>query len=265
MDGAAARQFEDAHAFLPVAGAPGARGALVRAGRDRPDGRDGGRERRHGARGERREKIANQALLLRGLAAVSRGELDVAEAILPERLAFFREEEDPWSVSVALSGLVQVALARGDTEEATSLIGEYEAVSRAAGDWTHLSLSLNLKALLARLRGDDARADAPLRESVRLAASLRDAWSVAYGVIGLAGVAAGRGQAERAVRLFGALESLRERMGVAAPWGAWQPLGERDLATAREELNPDTFDAARAEGRAMTLEEAVAEALVEEA
>ena len=73
---------------------------------------------------------------------------------------------------------------------------------------------------------------------------MRDAWSVAYGVIGLAGVAASQGQAERVVRLFGALESLREKMGVAAPWGAWQPLGERDLATAREKLDPVTFYAA---------------------
>ena len=132
-----------------------------------------------------------------------------------------------------------------------------------AGDRAHLSLSLNLKTLLARLGGDDARAAAPLRESVRLAAGLRDAWSIAYGVIGLAGVAANQGRAERAVRLFGALESLRERMGVAAPWGAWQPLGERDLTTAREELDPETFEAAWAEGRAMKLEEAVAEALAE--
>ena len=61
-------------------------------------------------------------------------------------LACFREGEDAWSISVALSGLVQVALTRGDTEEATRLIGEYEAVSSAAGDWAHLALSLNLQA-----------------------------------------------------------------------------------------------------------------------
>ncbi len=102
-----------------------------------------------------------------------------------------------------------------------------------------------------------------LREGVELAGTLQDAWHVVYGVTGLAGVSARQGRAERAARLFGAVQTLCETMGVDVPSPAWRALNGRDLAAAREQLDTKTFDAAWAQGRAMTLEEAVAEALAE--
>ncbi len=48
-------------------------------------------------------------------------------------------------------------------------------------------------------------------------------------------------------------------MGVDVPSPAWRALNERDLARTRERLASETFDAAWAEGRAMTLQETVAE------
>jgi hypothetical protein len=56
---------------------------------------------------------------------------------------------------------------------------------------------------------------------------------------------------------------LREKTGVGVSWSAWRGLNERDLASTREALGPEAFEAARAEGRAMTLEETVAEVLAE--
>lgn len=123
--------------------------------------------------------------------------------------------------------------------------------------------ALSGQALAARLRGDAARAAALLRESVGLAGTLGDAWHVVYGVTGLAGEAASQDQAERAARLFGAAEALCETMGVDVPSPAWRALNERELARTRERLASETFDAAWAEGRAMTLQETVAEAAAE--
>ncbi len=48
-------------------------------------------------------------------------------------------------------------------------------------------------------------------------------------------------------------------MGVDVPSPAWRALNERDLARTRERLASEKFDAAWAEGRAMTLQETVAE------
>ena len=47
-------------------------------------------------------------------------------------------------------------------------------------------------------------------------------------------------------------------MGVDVPSPTWRALNERNLADAREQLDAETFDAAWMEGRAMTLDEALA-------
>jgi hypothetical protein len=85
--------------------------------------------------------------------------------------------------------------------------------------------------------------------------------TVVLAASGLAGVAASRRQGERAARLFGAAEALSERMGVEVSWSAWRTLNERGLSAVRERIDAATLGEAWAEGRAMTLEEVVAEAL----
>jgi DNA-binding NarL/FixJ family response regulator len=74
-------------------------------------------------------------------------------------------------------------------------------------------------------------------------------------------VEAGRGQAERAARLYGAAAALRERVdALVAQWE--RPAHERRLAAVRATLGPAAFDAAWAAGAALPLPAAIAEALV---
>jgi hypothetical protein len=76
---------------------------------------------------------------------------------------------------------------------------------------------------------------------------------------GLAGVAGMQEQPVRAARLFGAAEALGEagsRPGIGHPIEV-----ERNVALARAQLDEATFSAAWAAGRAMPLEQAIAEAL----
>ena len=172
-----------------------------------------------------------------------------------------RERNDPWGIAHALIGLAQVALIRGGFGRAMELLEGGEALARDRGDAFTLAVNLNTQATITQLRGDDARTADLLRESVGLLAALRDTWSLLYGVLGLAGVAGRQGSPERAARLFGAAEALREKTGAVPAFPATQALYERDLASVRARLDSETFAAASAEGRAMTLEESVAEAL----
>ncbi len=73
----------------------------------------------------------------------------------------------------------------------------------------------------------------------------------------------GLGQRERAARLYGAAEALREVTGIPIQYALRQALYERQVATLREQLDARTFEATCVQGRAMTLEEAIAEALAE--
>jgi hypothetical protein len=117
---------------------------------------------------------------------------------------------------------------------------------------------LGTQAISARLEGDDARAAGLLRESIRIAGMLGDDYNVVFCAAGLAGAAAREGRAERAARLFGVADALGERTGAGVSWSVLRGLNERDLATARESLDPEAFERAWADGRAMTPEETVA-------
>ena len=205
------------------------------------------------------------ALEMQGVAAVSRGDLYTAKAALPEAQRLFRERGDPHGVSSGLYGLANLALARGDDDEAMRLIGEGEAISREVGNWNMLATCLDMQAMSTRLEGDDVRTAELLRESVGIAGMLRDDFNAVYCATGLAGVAARQGRAERAARLFGAADALSEKTGAQVSWSVWRSLNERDLASTHEMLDPEAFAEAWAWGRAMSLEEAVAEALAKDA
>ena len=76
-------------------------------------------------------------------------------------------------------------------------------------------------------------------------------------------VASTRGQPERCAHLIGAAEGLLEAVGVPV-YVYYEPhrsLYERTMAAVRSQMGEQAFEAARAEGRSMTFEQAVAYAL----
>lgn len=87
-----------------------------------------------------------------------------------------------------------------------------------------------------------------------------DKTHIAESFEGLAGVACAQGQQERAARLFGAVEVLREALHAPMPPAA-RPDYEGQVATVRAALGESAFAAAWAKGRAMPMEQAISEAL----
>ncbi len=99
--------------------------------------------------------------------------------------------------------------------------------------------------------------------ALRLGGALLRFWTVHdYGsediascLEGLAGVIAAQGEPVRAVLLWGAVESLREAMGMPIPPGE-RVRYDRAVTLVRAQLSEETFAAAWAEGRTMTPEQA---------
>ena len=87
---------------------------------------------------------------------------------------------------------------------------------------------------------------------------------LSYAIQSYAGIATVQKQARKAITLFAVTRKLQEE---AASKGILSPAGEadfaRNFALAREQVDDATFNAAWAEGRAMTWEQAVAYALGE--
>ena len=79
-------------------------------------------------------------------------------------------------------------------------------------------------------------------------------------VAGLAVVAVDLGRFQRAVRLFGAEEALRDAVGSAMS-AHWRAVHDGRLASARGALGEEAFAALWAQGRAMPREQVIAYAL----
>lgn len=113
---------------------------------------------------------------------------------------------------------------------------------------------------MAHTQGNDARALTLCRESLVLSRKLGDKSYIAFCLMALAGVIQSTGRATRATRLFGAAEILLQSLdAVLDPGGSLEY--DSDLAAARTQLGEEAFEEARAEGREMTLEQAVVEAM----
>ena len=102
-----------------------------------------------------------------------------------------------------------------------------------------------------------------LKESLGVHHDLGDRWRIASVLESLAEAARAQGEFERAVRLFGAAEALREAIGTPVPL-CERPDRDSNVAAARARLDDAAWEAAWAEGRAMSLGEAVGYALAEE-
>jgi hypothetical protein len=79
-------------------------------------------------------------------------------------------------------------------------------------------------------------------------------------LVGFAALAAAQGDADRGARLLGAVDAALATIGVNLYFGD-RFERERTLRALHVTLSDDAFDAAWAEGQAMTLEQAVDDAL----
>ena len=122
--------------------------------------------------------------------------------------------------------------------------------------------------MVALDQGDAERARANLREGLTYCRELDNRWTTMLALEVCARLAAVRGQQvadaqqerARAAELFGAAEALRERLG-APRLAMYEDHYHRSMAMLRSQLDADTLAAAWAEGRTLTLEQAVAAAL----
>jgi predicted ATPase/class 3 adenylate cyclase len=237
-----------------------------------------------------------------GYLAQSRHDLERARPSLEQSLALARELGDKRGIAQSLYGLGQIARDNGDYERATKLYEESLVVSREMGDKYFISNSLHTLGILANYRSDPARAVAFLEESLAIRKEIGDKGSVSQALRSLASVALsqkdygraaelykeslslqkrvphkgsvaecfeglaqaadGQKESERAARLLGAAERLREGLPSPAPRELRKM--EQSVTKVRGALGEEVFRMKWAEGRAMTLEQAIEYALTAE-
>ena len=151
----------------------------------------------------------------------------------------------------------------GDHDRAVGLFEESLTLNRELGDLRGIAMCLTGLGVSALEKHDPTRAAVFYEEDLRVLRRLRDKTGTAYGLRGMACVAALRGDATRAARLWGAAEALGDAIGL--PLSAFDrnhPDYESLLGAARSRSGDEAaWEAARAEGRAATSEQAVEYAL----
>jgi predicted ATPase/DNA-binding SARP family transcriptional activator len=194
-----------------------------------------------------------------GHVASDQGDFERARTLYDESLAIFRELDDPSGISTSLSDQANVALKRGDQEAARSLYEESLAIAQASGNRVSIAVALNNLGKIARDQGDTGAARAMHRKSLTIRLELGDRGGYPWSLEAFARLAAPV-DPERAARLWGAAESLRESLGLPLPPNE-HPEYDRALAAVREALGEGTFARVWAAGRAMPVEEAITCAL----
>jgi predicted ATPase/class 3 adenylate cyclase len=198
-----------------------------------------------------------------GIVAFEQGDYEPARAFCEESLAIFRQLGHRQGISQSLNILATVARYQGDYEGAGALYEESLAISRQLGHQWGIAHSLDGLGHVTSDQGDYAAARALYEESLAIFRQLGDQRGIALALDGLAALAAAhQGQPERAARLSGAAEALREAVG--APLSPHERAEyHRHVAATRAALGEEAFAAAWEAGRALSLEQAVAYALDE--
>jgi predicted ATPase/class 3 adenylate cyclase len=197
-----------------------------------------------------------------GIVARSQGNYPAARSLHEEGLAIRRQLGDRRAIAVSLNNLGNVALDQQDYVEARACLEEALTLQREVGDKQYIAHSLNNLGNVVRAQGDFAAARALYRESLSIVHEIGDLWALAYLLEDVGCLAALEGQPERALRLIGAASGLRESIG--APLSSVeQSKLERALEPARQALSGSAQAAASAEGRGLSLQQAIDYALTE--
>ena len=200
------------------------------------------------------------AMALNNLGGVMQmlGESERAAAYFQKSLELRRRMGDASRIALSLSNVAQMALEEGKTNEAAAMFAEAAEIATAIGDKRHILFALAGLGKVAYREERWEEAGTHARESLRLAQEIGMKLPAAEEIFWLAGIAAATGDPARAVRLAAAAAF---HLSLLAPHEADDPDYHEIIESAKAACDPETWERAAAEGRAMSLDEAADYAL----
>ncbi len=188
------------------------------------------------------------------------GDHAAASVYVEESMAIARELGEKSLLAQLLMFKGERARPEGDYATAQAALEECLTISRALGDKVWTAAALAALGRVARDRGDCRTAHNLFSEAIRIQQETEEKVWVAPYLDDIASLAVAHGQIRQAVRLLGAGTALREALGTQRK--PFERDGyERSVAAARAQLRDAEFEAAWAEGRRMSVEQAIDDAL----
>jgi len=176
-----------------------------------------------------------------------------------QALSLGRQMENAWAIGQGLNILGCLELLHGNHDRAESLYAEsLDCFKQAQNPSWEAVMLLNIGQSVQD-RDDQARARELYLEALSRCWKLVDVWGISLSLEKVACSAAAYRQYRKAARLFAAAQKLHQSIGYMLE--IVERLGhEKYLPLVQHGLTPAEFAAAWAEGQALTLEQAVAEA-----
>jgi ATP/maltotriose-dependent transcriptional regulator MalT len=201
-----------------------------------------------------------KSLELMGVIAHWQGDRHRGASLLQESLNIFREIGHDWGMAITLLYLGDLRSRQGDYEQANTHLQESLALFQKLEDKWGFAFALGGVGELFRRQGNYQQAVTHFQQSLTLRQEQNNSSGMPFNLEALAITAAEQGQSEGSARLWGAAEALREVTHAALP-PSYQADYAPYLEAAAAALGEEAFAAAWAEGRALTLEQAIALAM----
>jgi len=243
-----------------------------------------------------------QADTLRFLTVVNRGHPEYLADFIKEAIRLYRELDDLSGITICLMSLARLTMWQGDFSAPAPMLDEAIMTSRQLGSQASEVEALLAYGTLAYWRGDYEGAMAFYEEAIGMSEKIGDRFQnlwgrvhkayvvlrqgdiqkaralfkdniktiseasliipLVYAIEGLASLHVNQNQPERAAQLFAWADAMREKIGDPRP-PVEQASIEKDLAAVHSKLDDAEFTRLTAEGRTMTMEQAIALALEE--
>jgi predicted ATPase/class 3 adenylate cyclase/DNA-binding XRE family transcriptional regulator len=197
-----------------------------------------------------------------GVVAVTQHDLDGVRSYGEEGIQLLREAGSRWMLGMILFGYGSFAMMQGYYEEARSHFEESLDLFTELRDRHRIAMIHSEFAHLDRRQGHFAQAKLHYRETILKWHQIGHRAAVAHQLECFAFIAKAEEEDQRAAKLFGAAEILRENPNL--PMNPMEQVEyEREVSDLRANMDEATFARAWAEGRALTMEQAIAFALEE--
>jgi predicted ATPase/serine/threonine protein kinase len=200
------------------------------------------------------------ALSQMGMVGICVHDLDASRAWYEESLAVFRKLDQRLNVAVVLHNLAELKHRMGESVEAKQLLAQCLEIAQELGYKALVATSLVVGAVIDADCGDAQSAEATARDALAVLRTVDDKLGTSYALDAMARHAVLTDAPERAIRLSGAADAIRARLGsVLSPYE--RASLDRYLERARRALGDE--DAARVaeKGRSTPQDVAVAFAL----
>ena len=197
-----------------------------------------------------------------GWVSVAQGCLYRARTFAQHALVMQQALGDQLGASVALVALGEAEFLQANFAQAEAVFEESLGLVRDLGNLFTVGRRLTRLGQIACAQAALQRATALTKEGLVTCADSGDKSGATMALVALAGIAEACGNFERAARLLGSVEALREMSGTVI-WFVDRIEYERNFATIHEKLAPATLQKIWKEGLGLTLEQAIEYALSE--